>query len=106
MTQSTKINFVTTEKVVLKSSVKKVFLEISQNSQENICARDYISKNTFNRTPPVASSENILIHDYDVLIDITFSPPSQSQNNSDRAVTEVFLVTPMKSSLTLKVIMK
>ena len=26
--------------VVLRCSVKKVFLEVSQNSQENICARD------------------------------------------------------------------
>ena len=29
-----------TETVVRSCSVKKVFLEISQNSQENICARD------------------------------------------------------------------
>ena len=46
--------------------VKKVFLEISQNSQENACARIFfllklqayeISKNTFSyRTPPVAVS--------------------------------------------------
>ena len=28
------------EAVVQKCSVKKVFLEISQNSQENTCARD------------------------------------------------------------------
>ena len=32
------------EAVALKSSVKKVFLEISQNSQENICARDSFNK--------------------------------------------------------------
>ena len=30
---------VATEAVVRKCSVKKVFLEISQNSQENTCAR-------------------------------------------------------------------
>ena len=35
-----------TEAVVRRCSVKKVFLEISQNSQENTCARE-ISKNTF-----------------------------------------------------------
>ena len=29
------------EAVVPKFSVKTVFLEISQNSQENTCARDY-----------------------------------------------------------------
>ena len=76
---------ITTEVVVWRCSVKKVFLEISQNSQENICARISfliklqssglqlykkrgsdtvfsckfceISKNTFShRTPPVAAS--------------------------------------------------
>ena len=75
-----------TETVSQKYSVKKVFLEISQNSQENTCARVSfliklqvsvcnsikketlaqvfscefygISKNTFSyRTPPVAASE-------------------------------------------------
>ena len=46
---------------------KRVFLKISQNSQKNICARDFffnkvaggceISKNTFSyRAPPVAAS--------------------------------------------------
>ena len=63
------------EAVVRRCSVKKVFLEISQNSQENTCARDSffnkveslaqlfscglckISKNThFYRTPLVAAS--------------------------------------------------
>ena len=66
------------EAVVQRCSVKKVFLEISQNSQENTCARVSflikfikketlaqvfscefyeISKNTFSyRTPPVAAS--------------------------------------------------
>ena len=75
------------EAVAQRCSVKKVFLEISQNSQENTCARDSfliklqasglffikkeflpqvfscafceISKNTFfYRTPPVAASED------------------------------------------------
>ena len=62
------------ETVVRRCSVNKVFLEISQNSQENTCARDSflesleqvfscefceISKNTsFYRTPPVAASNN------------------------------------------------
>ena len=63
------------EAVVQRCSVKKVFLEISQNSQENTCARDSflinlslaqvfscefceISKNTFfHRTPLMAASE-------------------------------------------------
>ena len=72
------------EAVVMRCSVKKVFLEISQNSQENACARASfliklqawafikietlalvfscefceISKITFSyRTPPVAASE-------------------------------------------------
>ena len=63
------------EAVVERCSVRKVFLEISQNSQEKTCARSYflinlqatallscefceISKNTFlHRTPLVAASE-------------------------------------------------
>ena len=59
------------EAVVWRCSVEKVFLEISQNSQENICARVSfliklqacaeifeISNNTFlYRTPPVAASD-------------------------------------------------
>ena len=52
------------EAVPQRCSVKKVFLEISQNSQENICARVSflkickISKNTFSyRTPPAAASD-------------------------------------------------
>ena len=62
------------EAVVRRCSVKKVFFEISQNSQENTCARDSfliklplvqvffcefceISKNTFiYKTPPVVAS--------------------------------------------------
>ena len=55
-----------TEAVARRRSVKTVFLEISQNSQENTCARDSgtgvscefseIYKNTFSyRTPPVAA---------------------------------------------------
>ena len=44
--------------VILRCSVKKVFLEISQNSQENTCEFCEISKNTFfRRIPPVAASE-------------------------------------------------
>ena len=82
--------FWVTKAVVRRCSVKKVFLEISQNSQENTCARDSffnkvpdlrpafikkeslpqvfscefceISKNTyFNRTPPLAVSEEVHI---------------------------------------------
>ena len=51
------------EAVAQMCSVKKMFLEISQNSQENTCARVFcdfceISKSTFfYRTPSVASSE-------------------------------------------------
>ena len=75
-----------TEAAVWKCSVKKVFQEISQNSQENTCVRVFfnkvagtcnfikketltqvfscefceIYKNTFfHRTPPVAASETI-----------------------------------------------
>ena len=70
------------EAVIQRCSVKKVFLEISQNSQENTCARVSflinfikketlvqvlsckfceISKNTFfNRTPLVAASGSVL----------------------------------------------
>ena len=36
---STKIHFILIEAVVQRCSVKKVSLEISQNSQENTCAR-------------------------------------------------------------------
>ena len=42
-----------TETVVRRCSLEKMFLEISQNSQENTCK---ISKNTFfYRTPSVAA---------------------------------------------------
>ena len=34
------------EAVAQKCSVKKLFLEISQNSQENICASVFIKKET------------------------------------------------------------
>ena len=50
----------TTEAVARRCSVKKMFLEISQNSQENICASacSFI-KNTFSyRTPLMAASEH------------------------------------------------
>ena len=33
-----------TEAVVRRCSIKKVFLEISQNSQENICVRESLNK--------------------------------------------------------------
>ena len=72
------------EVVVRRCSVKKVFLEISQNSQENTCTKDSfliklqaeketlaqvfscefckITKNTFSYgTPPVAASEISLL---------------------------------------------
>ena len=67
--------------VVRRCSVKKVFLEISQNSQENTCARDSflinlqaclfscnffceISKNIFFRkTPPVSASGVLSLSD-------------------------------------------
>ena len=40
-----KINvLVTPEAVAQRCSVKKVFLEISQNSQENACDRDFFNK--------------------------------------------------------------
>ena len=59
-----------TEAVVQRCSVKNVFLEISQNSQENTCAQVFscefceISKNTFfHGTPLVAASgSNIFLH--------------------------------------------
>ena len=38
--QSIKSNFILKEAVAQKCSVKNVFLEISQNSQENTCAKD------------------------------------------------------------------
>ena len=45
------------EAVVQMCSVKKVFLEMSQNSQGNTCEFCEISKNTFSyRTPSVAAS--------------------------------------------------
>ena len=50
-----------TEAVVQMCSVKKVFLKISQNSQENTCARvSYLIKLQafFHGTPPVAVSVN------------------------------------------------
>ena len=47
------------EAVVQRCSVKKVFLEISQNSQVFSCEFCEISKNTFfHRTPLVAASDN------------------------------------------------
>ena len=67
-----KLHFIT-EAVVHRCSVKKVFLEITQNLQENTCARvssliklqawGEISKNTFSyRTPVVATSVISQIH--------------------------------------------
>ena len=62
------------EAIVQTSSVKKVLLEISQNSQENTCTRvsflitlQACSKNTFlHRTPPVAASVfNQILLNYD-----------------------------------------
>ena len=65
---------IVTEAVVRRCSVKKVLLEISQNSQENTCARAFLNKvaglgqvlscefceisknNFFHRTPQVAAS--------------------------------------------------
>ena len=47
-----------TEAVVQTCSVKKVFLEISQNSLKDTCEFCEISKNTFSyRIPLVAASE-------------------------------------------------
>ena len=44
---------------VQRCSVKKVFLALSQNSQENSCEFCEISKNIFSyRTPAVAASVN------------------------------------------------
>ena len=58
------------EAVVQRCSVKKVFFEIAQNSQENTCARvsfliklSETLKNTFSyRTPLVAASVNNCLH--------------------------------------------
>ena len=57
-----------TEAVAQRCSVKKLFLEISQNSQENSCARDWhmcfpvnfakFLRTPFYRTHPVAASGN------------------------------------------------
>ena len=62
------IIFENIEAVVQRCSIKKVFLEISQNSQENACARvSYFEikipsmqkQNTFlHKAPLVAASEN------------------------------------------------
>ena len=49
------IKFIVAEAVAQRFSVKKVFLEISQNSQENTCARVSILIK-FQRTPLVAAS--------------------------------------------------
>ena len=49
------------EAVAQRCSVKKVFLEISENSQENTCEFSEISKNTFfYRTLPLAASDAYL----------------------------------------------
>ena len=45
-----------TEVVVRRYYIKKVYLEISPNLQENTCARELFSKNTFfHRTHPLAA---------------------------------------------------
>ena len=48
------------EAIFRRCSVKKVFLEMSQDSQENNCAREVFNKvpgiTFFYRTPPVATS--------------------------------------------------
>ena len=52
-----------TEAVGWRRSVKKVLLEISQNSLENTCARVLFFKQSCSRTPLVAASErNNFIH--------------------------------------------
>ena len=65
-----KCNFKILEAVVQRCSMKKIFLEISQNSQQNTCARVSvfscefceISKVTFSYgTPSVAASEILRI---------------------------------------------
>ena len=54
------LNFISGKAVTQRCTVKMVFLEISQNSQENTCARVSFfesSKNTFSYgTPPVSPS--------------------------------------------------
>ena len=46
-----------TEAVARRCFIRKLFLKISQNSQENICARDsFFNKVAGLRTPPVAAS--------------------------------------------------
>ena len=54
-----------TEAVVRRCSVKKTFLEISQNSHESTCARASFSIKLqasvlFHKTPLVAPPENII----------------------------------------------
>ena len=51
------------EAVAERCSVKKVFLEISQNSKENICEFCEVSNNTFSyRAPLVAASVGTMIN--------------------------------------------
>ena len=56
----TKSDISVIEAVVQRCSVKKVFLEISQNSQENTCEFCEISKNTFFHRPLLVAASGFI----------------------------------------------
>ena len=94
--------------VVQRCSVKKVFLEISQNSQENTysqvfsCEFCVISKNTFfHRTPPVAASLGVMEHspaDWRLFIDSS----KRSLKCDLLHITNVYGTIPIVHSTILK----
>ena len=61
-------------------TVTYLLLHNSHDSNFKECTGNNEQSNKIN-------SENILLDNYDLPIDITFSPPSQSKNNSDVAIS-------------------
>ena len=113
------------ETVVRRCSVKKVLLEISQNSQENTCARvsflNFIKKETlaqvfsckffqnfknnfFYRTPLEAASLNFIHHTHDLLLVLTLvSLTFKYVGTSFNFTKKIFQVTIIFYSLDINV---
>ena len=58
-TKNSKMNLLSRKAVVLRFSVKKMFLEISQNSQENTCVRTLFLNKVVGLRPPTLLNERL-----------------------------------------------
>ena len=89
------------EAVARRFSVKKVFLEILQNSQESTCARD-ISKNTFfYRTPPATVSGLSVPAINHMKIKIPYLRHHKETLHEKRSTKNTFLILPISSAVQL-----